>query len=120
MPELITKYPEVALQILKEAGGRCGEGAEQQILKKCPPAQFCALPTGELCVYGLDQISLMTQITPGELARAAAGKQGRPWQDSVTLSVPLLILLGAAFLMGIIVSRMWAMRKGGVRHGNQN
>lgn len=110
MPELISKYPEVTLQLLKEAGGRCGEGAEQRILTKCPPAQFCALPTGEVCVYGLDGISRMTQITPGEIARAVAGKEGRPWQDSITLSFPLLILLGATFLAGIVAGRMWLRR----------
>jgi len=111
MPELISKYPEITLQILREAGARCGEGAEQRILTKCPPAQFCALPTGEVCVYGLDAIPQMTQITPREIARSVAGKEGRPWQDSIALSIPLLILLGAAFLAGIVAGRMWVRRK---------
>ena len=119
MPELISKYPDVTLQLLKEAGARCGEGVEQKILKKCPPAQFCALPTGEVCVYGLDQVPQMTQITPGEIARAAAGKAGRPWQDSITLSVPLLIVLGAAFLAGIIAGRMLDRRKSGETHDGE-
>lgn len=115
MPELISKYPEITLQILNEAGARCGEGVEQKILTKCPPSQFCALPTGEVCVYGLDGIPQMTQITPGEIARAAAGQQGRPWQESLTLSAPSLIVLGAVFLAGIVAGRMWGGRREGER-----
>ena len=48
MPEQITKYPDVTLQVLKGAGAVCGEGAPQKILKQCPAARFCALPTGEM------------------------------------------------------------------------
>ena len=113
MPEVISKYPEVTLKILTEAGARCGEGAEQRILTQCPPAQFCALPTGEVCVYGLDGIPRMTQITPREIVRHASGEV--PWQDSVTLSVPLSILLGATFLAGIVAGRMWGRRSGSAR-----
>jgi hypothetical protein len=36
MPEQISKYPDVTLQVLKESGARCGEGASQNILKQCP------------------------------------------------------------------------------------
>ena len=69
MPEQITKYPEVTLKVLKESGARCGEGTKQKILTHCPPEQFCALPNGEICVYGIDQIPQMTQIKTDELAR---------------------------------------------------
>ncbi len=30
MPEQISKYPEVTIQVLKGAGARCGERAEQK------------------------------------------------------------------------------------------
>lgn len=36
MPEQISKYPEVTIEVLNGAGARCGEGAEQKILTKCP------------------------------------------------------------------------------------
>ena len=69
MPEQISKYPDVTLKVLKGAGGRCGEGAKQKILTKCPREQFCALPSSEICVYGIEQIPEMTQIKSEELAR---------------------------------------------------
>jgi hypothetical protein len=50
------------IQVLKGAGAKCGEGAAQKILTQCPAARFCALPTGEICVYGIDEIPHMTQI----------------------------------------------------------
>lgn len=52
MPEQISKYPEVTLEVLKGAGARCGEGVEQKILTRCPPERSCSLPTG----YGIEQI----------------------------------------------------------------
>jgi hypothetical protein len=45
MPEIISKYPDVVLKVLSGDGARCGEGATQKILKKCPPERFCSLPT---------------------------------------------------------------------------
>ncbi|MBI2294596.1 MAG: hypothetical protein HYU76_00780, partial [Betaproteobacteria bacterium] len=62
MPEQISKYPEVTIQVLKGGGARCGPGVEKQILKQCPSERFCAFPSGEICVYGLEQIPSMTQI----------------------------------------------------------
>lgn len=53
MPEQITKYPEVTIKVLTGTGARCGQGADQNILTQCPRERFCALPTGELCVYGV-------------------------------------------------------------------
>ncbi len=75
MPEQITKYPEVTLEVLKGAGARCGIGIEQRILKKCPRERFCALPTGEICVYGIKDIPQMTQISAPELARVVCPQQ---------------------------------------------
>ena len=54
MPEQISKYPDVTLKVLKGAGAVCGEGAKQKILTQCPAEQFCKLPTGEICVYGVE------------------------------------------------------------------
>lgn len=121
MPELISKYPDVTLQILREAGAHCGEGVEQKILTKCPPAQFCALPTGELCIYGMDAIPRMTQITPRELASSLSRHERWPWQDWLDLSIAEVILLAATFAVGLLVGRFWSGRRrgeGGGRNGN--
>ncbi|MFZ2315171.1 MAG: hypothetical protein WAW86_05890 [Gammaproteobacteria bacterium] len=67
MPEILTKYPESAIQTLKGAGAKCGLGVKQQILTSCPPDHFCALPHGEICVYGIEDIHHMTQIHAADL-----------------------------------------------------
>jgi MYXO-CTERM domain-containing protein len=99
MPEQISKYPEVTIKVLKGAGARCGEGLERKILTQCPPERFCSLPTGEICVYGIQDIPKMTQITSQELARVVC-----PPSESGRLSGPTLetaALLGAFFLAGL-------------------
>ena len=62
MPELLTKYPDIALGILKSANVDCGSGTKPKILISCPKQNFCSLSTGELCVYGIADIPQMTQI----------------------------------------------------------
>jgi hypothetical protein len=64
MPELLTKYPEVALTVLKKANINCGGDAKPKILIHCPAQQFCSLPAGELCIYGIADIPQMSQIRP--------------------------------------------------------
>src|SRR5688500_7800664 len=49
MPELLTKHPDVVMKLLQQAGGKCGAGQEQTILKNCPPERFCTVPGGEMC-----------------------------------------------------------------------
>ena len=66
MPEQLTKHPEVTLQVLRSSGAKCGEGAAQEILMKCPASRFCKLPGGEICVYGLPEATQMTQISSAE------------------------------------------------------
>ena len=110
MPEQITKHPEVTLEVLKSAGAKCGEGAPQQILKKCPADRFCALPGGEMCVYGIDQIPKMTQISTRELAgvvsppaKTAGLANGVGWQDAGAL--------GATFALGLAVGAVALRRR---------
>lgn len=105
MPEQISKYPDVTLTVLKEAGARCGEGAKQQILTKCPGKQFCALPSGELCVYGIEQIPEMTQIKTEELGRIICP----PGQQASMASLPFpdLALMAMVFVTGLLVGRFW-------------
>lgn len=97
MPEQITKYPDVTLQVLKSAGAKCGEGAEQKILKQCPAERFCALPGGEICVYGIDDIENMTQIKPAELAEAVCPQAAAIpyWESGVAFAI-----LGVGALIG--------------------
>jgi hypothetical protein len=70
MPEVITKHPDVVKQVLESAGAKCGVGAPQKILEKCPREQFCSLPGGEICVYGVRGIAEMTQLSRAELCEA--------------------------------------------------
>jgi hypothetical protein len=105
MPEQISKYPDVTLDVLKGAGARCGEGAPQNILKQCPAERFCALPTGEVCVYGISDIPQMTQITPAELARVVAPAAQR--DDDISLSGTQGVMLGVVFLVGLALGKFW-------------
>ena len=109
MPEQISKYPGVTLKVLKGAGAVCGEGAEQTILTQCPAEQFCSLPTGEICVYGIDQIPQMTQITPQEIASVVC-----PPSKASVFPVPNsatdVVALGLIFAIGLVIGRFWRGR----------
>jgi hypothetical protein len=102
MPEQITKYPDVTLKVLKSAGAACGTGTPQKILTQCPAERFCALPGGEMCIYGLDQIPQMTQIKMHELAGAA----GRPPVATDVTGMEALAV-GAVFVAGVVFGRYW-------------
>ena len=104
MPEVVTRYPEVLIQELKDAKGKCGEGRPQQILKKCPRDQFCALPTGEICVYGLKDISAMTQVSPSMWSDAITGVPGM-------FGVPNLLLLIMLFGLGLVLGMLFTKKK---------
>jgi hypothetical protein len=107
MPEQISKYPEVTLDVLKGAGAQCGEGAPQKILTQCPAERFCSLPTGEICVYGVNEIPQMTQITPQELAQVVYPIAEQGATDSGTISLMEGVMLGAALLVGLALGRFW-------------
>jgi len=106
MPEQLSKYPEVTLQVLQGAGARCGPDVERKILGKCPAERFCAFDSGEICVYGLDQISQMTQLSVAELAGlvcspssgSSTGAGALDWPEAGTLGVAFLLGLGLATL----------------------
>lgn len=73
MPEILTKHPDIVIQVLEGAGVRCGGGQKPRILKSCPSAQLCTTPNGELCVYGPTELEAMTQLSHAEIC-APAGK----------------------------------------------
>jgi hypothetical protein len=101
MPEQLTKHPEVTIQVLQGAGARCGPGVAKKILTKCPSERFCSFASGEMCVYGLDQLPQMTQITRQDLSRlvcpTASSHGGLTGQESVVFAATLAlgIVLGA-------------------------
>jgi hypothetical protein len=101
MPEQITKYPDVTLKVLEGAGAVCGRGAPQKILTKCPAERFCALPTGEICVYGIADIPRMTQITPKDLAPVVCPRADQGQPGLATHAGVDALLLAAALLIGL-------------------
>jgi hypothetical protein len=106
MPEQISKYPDVTLKVLQDAGAVCARGAPQKILTKCPANRFCALPTGEVCVYGIPDIPQMTQITPKELAAVVCprAEAGPALADSIAGAEGLVF--AAVFLAGVVLGRV--------------
>lgn len=116
MPEQITKHPEVTMRVLESAGAQCGDGRPQRILTECPEEQFCALPSGEVCIYGVEQIPEMTQITSEELARVVCPPEGA----SATIpaseaEAPILaadaLALSGTFLFALVLGAVWGRRR---------
>ena len=107
MPEQITKYPDITLQVLREAGAVCGKGAPQKILKQCPVERFCSLPTGEMCIYGIKDIPRMTQIAPAELAQVVCPLSPKGASLAGDFSGLDAAMVGAVFLGGIALGKIW-------------
>jgi hypothetical protein len=110
MPEQITKYPDVTLQVLREAGAVCGKGAPQKILKQCPADRFCSLATGEMCIYGIKDIPRMTQIAPAELAQVVCPLTPKGASFAAGFSGLEAAMIGAVFLGGLAVGKVWRNR----------
>lgn len=115
MPEQITKYPDVTLKVLKEAGASCGEGAPQKILTQCPKERFCALPSGEMCIYGIEQIPQMTQVKTQEIA-AVVGNAAAP----ADFSAMEVVAVSAVFVAGIFLGRFWPRVRDGKARGTHD
>ena len=111
MPEQISKYPDVTLQVLREGGAVCGQGAPQKILKQCPRERFCSLKTGEICVYGINEIPKMTQVTSKELAKVVCPQAQKAALSSAGLSPLEAALLCAVFLSGLGAGKLWHKRQ---------
>lgn len=82
------------LQILREAGIKCTSGAKQQILTTCPPERFCSLPTGEICVYGIEDIPKMTQISATELMQNIGNVSVIPDLSNLLLTFGIGLFIG--------------------------
>jgi hypothetical protein len=117
MPEQLTKHPDVTIQVLRSAGARCGEGETQAILRSCPPARFCKLPGGEVCVYGLDGASAMTQFTAADW-RSLAPLAGTSVDDAAgTWSGMAVAIFVAGAVAGALAAAVLARWQGGRRRG---
>lgn len=107
MPEQLTKYPDATLQVLRSAGARCGDGTPPEILTACPAAQFCKLPGGEICVYGLADSARMTQFTGSDWrALQLLQKVDMPARHSVPFGT-LLIAIVMAAVAGMLLHGVW-------------
>jgi len=117
MPEQITKYPDVTMKVLEGAGATCGAGAPQKILTECPRDQFCALSSGEVCVYGIPDIPRMTQIAEHELAGVvcpAAQSDAGATTAQATLAGDAawaIAVFAGGFLLGALWKRFWPSRE---------
>jgi hypothetical protein len=111
MPEQLTKHPEVTLQVLRSAGAQCDSSAAPEILTQCPAGQFCKLPGGELCVYGLPQASQMTQVSAAEWQALGAAVAAQPTEHPLE---PLWLIgaLLAALIAGLLLGYLGARRRG--------
>ena len=110
MPEQISKYPDVTLQVLRESGAVCGQGAPQNILKQCPRDRFCSLRTGEICVYGINEIPKMTQVTTQEMAKVVCPLAQKTTVFPAGISALEAALIFAVFISGIGVGKLWRKR----------
>jgi len=103
MPEVLTKHPKVVLGVLESGGARCGDGLPQEILTACPPEAFCALPGGEVCVYGIAEVGAMTQIDREELEPLVCTQTSEGC--AVTSGE------GGALLVGLVLAGLMIMRR---------
>jgi hypothetical protein len=101
MPELLTNHPDVTIGVLESQGAQCGPQQAPEILTQCPPEQFCALEGGELCVYGLEQVNEMTQISGQELAAALDGTDEASADGGCSLAAGEATGLGLALVIGL-------------------
>jgi hypothetical protein len=103
MPEQLTKYPDVTLEVLRSSGAKCGVGAAQEILTRCPAERFCKLPGGELCVYGLSEARRMTQIGDAEWRALVPAEPQPPPQVSGALTGEAWLGGGVGLVAGVLI-----------------
>jgi len=113
MPEVLTKYPDIVIAVLQGGGARCGPGQEPKILKDCPPTRFCATSSGETCVYGLEDIGKMTQISRKDLAeRVCDGQEASTEFGSSGCTLASESTAEAALVLGTAAALFVARRIG--------
>lgn len=111
MPEQLTRHPDVTLQVLRSAGGRCGEGVAPQILETCPAERFCAFPGGEICVYGLGEARRMTQIGAADWQAVLGSPAAAPGSATAPPVAPVTAFGSAIGLLLLGVALGWWLRR---------
>jgi hypothetical protein len=111
MPEQLTKYPEVTINVLRSAGAKCGEGSVQEILTKCHANSFCKLRGGEICVYGLADASKVTQISTSELQALVPRPEAAPPPPPATPGAFFYFAVVCALLVGAALGAAAAKRR---------
>lgn len=101
MPEVLTKHPDVVIDVLESGGAKCGDGLPQEILKQCPKEAFCKLPGGEMCVYGIAEVREMTQIDEEDLAPLICSQSS----GSCAVAGSADAALVGATLLGLLIGR---------------
>ena len=65
MPEILTKHPDIVIDLLKEEGIACGKGDEQKILKK----DICSSQGNNVSLYFGYAFMLLIGLTLGMIIR---------------------------------------------------
>lgn len=107
MPELLTKDPDVVLELLKSQGAQCGVGIMPRTLTSCPQEKFCMLQDGELCVYGAQELGLMTQLTREDVCGPLPAPMGSTMPRGPSLGIGLAV----AAVLGFAVATSRARRR---------
>ncbi len=107
MPEVLTKHPDVVLKVLESGGARCGDGLPQKILTKCPQEVFCALPGGEMCVYGVADFGAMTQLDNKDLAPLVCKQNTQATSIGCAVAGPN----GGAAIVGVLLVGLMIWRR---------
>ena len=106
MPEVLTKHPGVVLKVLESGGARCGDGLPQEILTRCPQEAFCALPGGEMCVYGIADFGAMTQLENEDLAPLVCEQDAQDTSSGCAMTGQTGPNGGAALVGALLVGLM--------------
>jgi hypothetical protein len=104
MPEVLTKQPEVVLKVVTSGGGQCNTGTLPRILTKCPREKFCALPGGEMCIYGANELDSMTQLTRAEVCGRTSPQTFEIGMGSTGTAG---VALALAYLGGVASARLF-------------
>jgi hypothetical protein len=82
-------------------------GAAKNIETMPSGNRFCSLRTGEICVFGINDIPKMTQITSQGLAQVVCPQAQKTAVFSAGISELEAVLIFAVFLSGLAAGKFW-------------
>ena len=91
MPEVLTRYPNIVIDLLKGMGANCGRGPKE-ILVDCPTKNFCTVPNGEMCILGLNDSNKLTHFSANAIEQTG-GKNGNNTFWLALLVVIILVVI---------------------------